>query len=288
MYLENFERGYPLPGNVIADANPYQYLPSNLPDGIWYIVSSKDKKETELGFWKGRGDACEIFTNSLITGWRTTLEFFEGLAPHGQRTDWVMQEYEITRNRLCCNSKLEDSKSLCRVFCTGGPQEIHSENGSAAIDGGKHSGSMPSAISKAYCSTVQASTSTCQVKNRDDEEVLLAVAESLRDPSIFTLPELDCILRGDYLELDDLADPESHFSSSDNSLQSEEYFNSRALLQDLENEHNQDWQRKDSSTKFSVSTPVRPNEVVMRPATLGMSRCFTSSCGPNPLPLTYY
>ncbi|KAK3043091.1 hypothetical protein RJ639_001206 [Escallonia herrerae] len=88
--------GSPLPGNVITDVNPYQYKPSHLPEG---------KKDSENGFWKVKGKACEIFTNSTITGWRTTLEFYEGQAPHGPRIDWLIQEYGITYKGVGNNSK---------------------------------------------------------------------------------------------------------------------------------------------------------------------------------------
>lgn len=38
-----------------------------------------------------------VFRNSSITGWRATLEFYEGTAPHALKTDWVMQQYKITQ-----------------------------------------------------------------------------------------------------------------------------------------------------------------------------------------------
>ncbi|KAK3003092.1 hypothetical protein RJ639_018593 [Escallonia herrerae] len=66
---------------------------------------AEGKKDSENGFWKVKGKACEIFTNSTITGWRTTLEFYEGQAPHGRRTDWLIQEYGITYKGVGNNSK---------------------------------------------------------------------------------------------------------------------------------------------------------------------------------------
>lgn len=80
---------------------------------------------------------------------------------------------------------------------------------------------------------------------------------------------MDDILRGDYLELADLADGESRSSSSDNTScvtrSSEECFDSLALLQDLEDELNRQEQGKDANFKFNVAASVRPTEVVMRP-----------------------
>lgn len=69
-------------------------------EGIWYLVDSNEKKESAHGFWKARGEACMVYSDDKISGWRTTLEYFEGTAPNGQITDWLMQEYGITKNKF--------------------------------------------------------------------------------------------------------------------------------------------------------------------------------------------
>ncbi|GMP45077.1 hypothetical protein CsSME_00013735 [Camellia sinensis var. sinensis] len=101
-------------------------------------------------------------------------------------------------------------------------------------------------------------------RNRDDNTIPLAAAAG-------NIPDMDYILSGDFLELDDLGDPESRSSFSDNSscvtLTSEECFDYLALG-DLEDPINQDEQGKDANVKFNVAASVKPNEVVMRPATL--------------------
>lgn len=55
----------------------------------------------EHGCWKTKEDTCEVFSNDDIIGWRTTLEFFKGQAPHEHKTDWVMQVFSATQKRLC-------------------------------------------------------------------------------------------------------------------------------------------------------------------------------------------
>lgn len=86
----------------------------------------------------------------------------------------------------------------------------------------------------------------------------------------------NCALRGDFLELDDLADPQSPFSTSFNSscptLASEELFDSDMLLQELDDKR---IDRKEQF-KYTVSSTVKPNEVVMRPAIVGMCRSYPS------------
>lgn len=81
-----------------------------IPDGLWFLVPYKDKKIVQHGHWKEKGEACEIFSNCVITGWRTTLEFYEGQDPHERKTNWVMQEFRITQKKWCESKKAE-------VFC---------------------------------------------------------------------------------------------------------------------------------------------------------------------------
>lgn len=69
-------------------------------DGIWYFIHSNERKESAFGFWKTKGETHEIYLDSELNGWRTTLEFFEGEAPNGRRTGWLMQEYRITQKGL--------------------------------------------------------------------------------------------------------------------------------------------------------------------------------------------
>lgn len=81
-----------------------------MPDGVWYLLCSKENTSAQHGQWRAKGETCEIFSNSYIIGWRTTLEFFEGQVPNERKTDWVMQEFRITQKRLYGDKKEE-------VFC---------------------------------------------------------------------------------------------------------------------------------------------------------------------------
>ncbi|XP_059636406.1 NAC domain-containing protein 96-like [Cornus florida] len=275
--LEEIIRGCPLPGNVFADVNPYQCMPSDLPDGIWYLIRSEEKKDAEFGFWRTKGEACVIFTNSSIAGWRTTLEFYEGRAPLGQKTNWVMQEYWITHKGACESSKPKESISLCRVFLCDGQSPKHEtrdKKGGVENAGGNHFNSIPSAVPNADNYSGEGHISKSQVKSRDGTRRSLTVGERLQELPLENLAEDDYILRGDFLELDDLAGPESPSSSSDNSsclsFFSDERFDSSSLLQQLDDEVNQELQGKNANFQFSVSASIsRPNKMLMRPPTLG-------------------
>ncbi|KAI8014684.1 NAC domain-containing protein 78 [Camellia lanceoleosa] len=259
-------------GNVTGDINPYEHLPSNLPD-IWCFIRSEQKKASEHGFWKARGEACEIFANSNIIGWRTTLEFYEGRAPHERRTNWLMQEYSITQKQLHSNSNPKESGLLCRVFSSGASpnREMKQKLGGAEIAGGNNFHPNRPVVPDTGSTTGPIRMTESEARrNRDDNTIPLAAAGT-SNILVENIPDMDYILSGDFLELDDLGDPESRSSFSDNSscltLTSEECFDYLALG-DLEDPINQDEQGKDADVKFNVAASVKPNEVVMRPATL--------------------
>ncbi|XP_074370005.1 uncharacterized protein LOC141711457 isoform X2 [Apium graveolens] len=242
--LEDYNQGKPLPPNLLSDLNPYNYLPSHLPDGIGYFLSSKVKKDTQFGSWKANAEPCEIFTNSVLTGWRTTFEFFEGQSPNEKKTEWVMQEYRITLKGLGDGSKAKDYGSLCRIL----QSEKHIPD----------QGINMTALTKSNYIGGQGTKSEAQNENGDVDAASLTSAE-----------KRDCALRGDFLELDDLADQQSPFSTSFNSscptLASEEWFDSDMLLQELEDKRID----QKEQFKYTISSTVKPNEVVMRPALVG-------------------
>ncbi|KAL2471786.1 NAC transcription factor 29-like [Abeliophyllum distichum] len=271
LFLDKCTLGLPLPTNVIDYINPFQYKPSVLPDEIWFLVPSSETKETDCGFWKSIGDDCEIYSNSSISGWRTTLEFFEGQAPHGQRTDWLMQEYRVTQKALCNKSKTKESKSLCRVFfCSerSPRNEMHPKDCKTAVDV-KHNESVASIIQTTNSTSRQDSTSEPEAK-RVCEVELFPVADRLPNYSPEEFPKLEYILGDSLLELDDLKDTKSHNSSSANStcptIASDDYHDAMALLWDLDDEYGKDMQEKGSSFRNTFIASVRNTEVVLRSA----------------------
>lgn len=272
MFLYKLTSGSPLPGNVITDVNPYIYAPSNLPEDIWYLLRVKENDDTGLGFWKVKGEACKLFSNSAITGWRTTLEFFEGQVPHERKTDWLMQEYWITQKEHIEKRKAKEARSLCRVFL-GGEQALDHENQLiASPHSDTHIDLTQSIGPGTLADTSHGSSSNPEVNKDDETENMVATGRPPNLP-VANLPEIDCFSRGDYLELLDLDNPASRSSSSDNSscmtMSSDEYFDSIALLRDLESESNQALAQKDKDCKLSVTASLRPDEVVVLPASQG-------------------
>ncbi|KAK8674107.1 hypothetical protein V6N13_112405 [Hibiscus sabdariffa] len=100
--------------DVIRDIDLYRIEPWDLRDRCrigyeeqkdWYFFSHKDKKyptgtrtnrATMAGFWKATGRDKAVYDNkSKLIGMRKTLVFYQGRAPNGQKTDWIMHEYRL-------------------------------------------------------------------------------------------------------------------------------------------------------------------------------------------------
>ncbi|KAJ7967100.1 NAC domain-containing protein [Quillaja saponaria] len=128
-YLKNVVYGKKLRFDVIGFLNIYRHDPWELPglakigEREWYFFVPRDRKHgsggrpnrtTEKGFWKATGSDRKIVTLSdpkRVIGLRKTLVFYEGRAPKGTKTDWVMNEY-----RLPDNCPLPKDMVLCKIY----------------------------------------------------------------------------------------------------------------------------------------------------------------------------
>ncbi|XP_019052004.1 PREDICTED: protein SOMBRERO-like isoform X2 [Nelumbo nucifera] len=244
VFLERMVNGAPLAANVITEVNPYNILPWNLREHVWYFFSSEDPAATGIGYWKATGVDHRILSNSHTTACKTILEFYTGQAPNGNKTNWMMHQYKINQKG---NNNAQDSTSLCRVFLNSGhnpKHEVQQSQASLNDSSGDNTYSMLSSMlnmeQNNYDGQNPAIVNSSQVTGRVDENGLLAVSERhfpehrpnnpIQEPH-----EIYDFSRGDFLELQDLVDPESPSSSSENSsfltMSSDEYFDSLALLQ---------------------------------------------------------
>nr|ADC94864.1 NAC transcription factor [Vitis pseudoreticulata] len=128
-YLKNIIFGKRQRFDIIGLLNIYHYDPWALPglakigEREWYFFVPRDRKHgnggrpnrtTENGFWKATGSDRRILNSSdpkRIIGLRKTLVFYEGRAPHGKKTDWVMNEY-----RLPDNCSIPKDIVLCKIY----------------------------------------------------------------------------------------------------------------------------------------------------------------------------
>ncbi|XP_052487611.1 NAC domain-containing protein 22 isoform X1 [Gossypium raimondii] len=264
--------GSPLPNNVIDHVNPYGIDPKNLPEGVWFLINSKEEVDTEGGEWKTKEEGREVFSDSEMIGWRTSLEYYEGREPRQRKTEWVMEMFNVTVKRMCdekekhvLDRNWKETSSLCRVSLV--PSHEMVENGT-----GNHL--IPHLDLDAHSSS----------RNPQHEETeALAVAERNEGENLFGTDsggyDIGFFAGGNFLELKDLDNPASPSSSSDNSsaisISSGECFDSLAILQELDE---QILEQKDSGKKLDVLAGDKPNELDMVPATLG---CLVSVEGSN-------
>ncbi|KAL9249687.1 NAC domain-containing protein [Drosera capensis] len=132
-YLKRKVEGLEIELEVIPVIDFYKYDPWELPDKSflprrdmeWFFFCAPDKKypngsrtkrATRAGYWKATGKDRKVVCHSSVTGYRKTLVFYNGRAPLGDRTDWVMHEY-----RLCDDDNPQGSPNykgayaLCHV-----------------------------------------------------------------------------------------------------------------------------------------------------------------------------
>lgn len=264
----------PVPSNVIVD-DPYRYHPSNLPEDVWFYVEQSNQKDSEHGSWKAKGEPSKIFSDSSVTGLRTTLEFFEGKAPLAQRTNWVMQDYSIIQNGFHGNKTLRGSKLLCRVFSTSETNKNH--NSQQNLDHAKSAGGSylhPKPLSVPDTgSSLRLSVSQARRRGENNGPLGTSGEQQHHYGQMEDLLESDFIARGEYLELDDLVDQESLSARSNDTscitISSDEYFESMALLKDIEDEINKGEGGKRANFKCNAAATAKPDEVVIQPVTVG-------------------
>ncbi|URE30945.1 NAC domain-containing protein 21 [Musa troglodytarum] len=95
----------------------------------WYLFSLRDLKyatgqrtnlATMSGYWKATGKDKPVTRKGLLVGMRKTLVFYQGRAPKGKKTEWVMHEFRMEGSdgapKLPFQCMQQDWV-LCRVFC---------------------------------------------------------------------------------------------------------------------------------------------------------------------------
>ncbi|THU62727.1 hypothetical protein C4D60_Mb01t08170 [Musa balbisiana] len=66
----------------------------SLPDRK-YSTGQRTNRATESGYWKATGKDRQVIRGGLLVGMRKTLVFYQGRAPKGRKTNWVMHEFRM-------------------------------------------------------------------------------------------------------------------------------------------------------------------------------------------------
>uniref|UniRef100_A0A0E0DIG8 NAC domain-containing protein n=1 Tax=Oryza meridionalis TaxID=40149 RepID=A0A0E0DIG8_9ORYZ len=139
-------------GVAMVDVDLNKCEPWELPDAArvgateWYFFSLHDRKyatgqrtnrATRSGYWKATGKdraivtrrraaAGEAVAGGEVVGMRKTLVFYQGRAPRGTKTEWVMHEFRVDGHAVADHPSSSTSSSssnllkedwvLCRVL----------------------------------------------------------------------------------------------------------------------------------------------------------------------------
>ncbi|KAK4851839.1 hypothetical protein QYF36_018827 [Acer negundo] len=91
----------------------------------WYFYSLRDRKyatglrtnrATASGYWKATGKDRAVHRKGKLVGMRKTLVFYQGRAPKGTKTDWVMHEFRLEASPFVPSALKEEDWVLCRVL----------------------------------------------------------------------------------------------------------------------------------------------------------------------------
>lgn len=134
-------------GVDIAEVDLNRCEPWELPDVAkmgareWYFFSLRDRKyptgvrtnrATGAGYWKATGKDREVYSASTgaLLGMKKTLVFYNGRAPRGVKTMWVMHEYRLDGD-FSCRHTCKEEWVICRIIHKTGEKK----NGVAAAQG---------------------------------------------------------------------------------------------------------------------------------------------------------
>ncbi|XP_021746567.1 protein CUP-SHAPED COTYLEDON 3-like [Chenopodium quinoa] len=102
----------------------------------WYLYSLRDRKypsglrtnrATETGYWKATGKDKQVYATGITTtagsggggmliGMKKTLVFYQGRAPRGVKTKWIMHEYRLDGHFSSFRLSSKEEWVICRIF----------------------------------------------------------------------------------------------------------------------------------------------------------------------------
>ncbi|KAL0443186.1 UNVERIFIED_CONTAM: NAC domain-containing protein 21/22 [Sesamum latifolium] len=133
-YLMKRVAGCAQPAPLLIEVDLNKCEPWDIPETAcvggkqWYFYSQRDRKyatglrtnrATVSGYWKATGKDRPVTRKGPLVGMRKTLVFYQGRAPKGRKSDWVMHEFRLEGAHgpgPKAVSPLKEDWVLCRVF----------------------------------------------------------------------------------------------------------------------------------------------------------------------------
>ncbi|KAL2895234.1 Protein CUP-SHAPED COTYLEDON 3, partial [Bienertia sinuspersici] len=117
-----------LPGTLIFSTPILLHLRDRkYPSGL------RTNRATETGYWKATGKDRQVYATSISTtvgggglliGMKKTLVFYQGRAPRGVKTKWVMHEYRLDGHFSSFRHSSKEEWVICRIFHKNGEKKI--------------------------------------------------------------------------------------------------------------------------------------------------------------------
>ncbi|XP_037483062.1 protein ATAF2-like [Triticum dicoccoides] len=268
-----------LPENVLVGMDLTLIHPlDSSPGNIWYLNQSDDQQpygngESDIrkakgGYWKCI-DVLRIPTSKSTAGVKFSLEFYEGEAPSGKRTQWLMHEYLVEQNDEA--NVQQEYKSLCTIFMQGS-KKLNTEDELLSLSTNAPSDHLESylqyladmeeqnvAVNSKIVSSSQQNSSSIEGKDIYEDY-------STADGVDF----VNALANEDYIEMKDLLSSDGSASTSEfSSRRSEEYFDSDALLRELLNDQNTT-REIHQDCNHNIAGPTKSDCVVISPPEQGL------------------
>uniref|UniRef100_A0A0E0M6V3 NAC domain-containing protein n=1 Tax=Oryza punctata TaxID=4537 RepID=A0A0E0M6V3_ORYPU len=268
-----------LPENVVVGINFSLIDPWNSED-IWFMNLSDDPRSpkngenaiimSKTGYWQYVG-TVRIPTSTAIVGMKVSLDHYEGQAPSGKRTGWMMNEYLVEQNDEA--NLPQDYKNLCTMFFQG-DEKLNAGDKQISLNANVPNERKQSYLQ--YLAELEEQNAAFNPQAVSVNEQNVSSSKGLDGQKISAADDQSVNYAASsegYIELNDLLSSDSSASTSEYSSRrtmiSEEYFDSDAFLREIRNDPNTaDEEHKDS--KFSIAAPSKSDCVVISPPEQGL------------------